>query len=298
MSPEDVKGSITVFMLYMMQGLVLGVVGCVPLVMNTMGVDMEQQAIFSMAMVPFSVKILWAPIVDSISFGKLGWRKPWIVFAQSIVGALLAGASLSFDTLVENGDIALLTGMYFVIVGCLTIQDISVDGWACSLLSPEYVGMTANLQLAGQLIGAFSWNIYFSFLDETIGYPSFLRYVSIFYLVATAAVLVLVKDTSKPENNSWSSVSNSFLNIFKLLKLKPIIILVIFCLTSKIGFAPHGEALMLKLRARCVEKKVFSRVSFFMKFFNVACAAVFIKFTRKRSLITFLYAYPFYMIGT
>jgi len=205
-----------------------------------MGVDMEQQAIFSMAMVPFSVKILWAPIVDSISFGKLGWRKPWIVFAQSIVGALLAGASLSFDTLVEvcqlcdlivfndfikNGDIALLTGMYFVIVGCLTIQDISVDGWACSLLSPEYVGMTANLQLAGQLIGAFSWNIYFSFLDETIGYPSFLRYVSIFYLVATAAVLVLVKDTSKPENNSWSSVSNSFLNIFKLLKLKPIIIL-------------------------------------------------------------------------
>ena len=55
---------------------------------------------------------------------------------------------------------------------------------------------------------------------------------------------------------------------------------------------------MLKLRARCVEKKVFSRVSFIMKFFNVACAAVFVKFTRKRSLITFLYAYPFYMIGT
>ena len=55
---------------------------------------------------------------------------------------------------------------------------------------------------------------------------------------------------------------------------------------------------MLKLRARCVEKKVFSRVSFFMKFFNVACAAAFVKFTRKRSLITFLYAYPFYMLGT
>ena len=71
--------------------------------MNTMGVDMEQQAIFSMAMVPFSVKILWAPIVDSISFGRLGWRKPWIIFAQSIVGALLAFASLSFNTLVEVG---------------------------------------------------------------------------------------------------------------------------------------------------------------------------------------------------
>jgi hypothetical protein len=113
--------------------------------------------------------------------------------------------------------------MYFLIVGFITVQDISVDGWACSLLSPEYVGMAANLQLGGQLIGAFSWNIYFSFLDETIGYPSFLRYVSIFYLVATAAVLVLVKDTSKPEDNSWNSIYNSFFNIFKLLKLKPVI---------------------------------------------------------------------------
>mgnify|MGYP003335504931 CR=1 FL=1 len=66
-----------------------------------LGSHMEQQAIFSMAMVPFSVKILWAPIVDSISFGKLGWRKPWIVFAQSIVGLLLLAASFGFNTLVE-----------------------------------------------------------------------------------------------------------------------------------------------------------------------------------------------------
>ena len=69
--------------------------------MRDMGVNMEQQAIFSMAMVPFSVKILWAPIVDSISFGKLGWRKPWIIFAQSIVGVLLLAASFGFNTLVE-----------------------------------------------------------------------------------------------------------------------------------------------------------------------------------------------------
>ena len=115
--------------------------------------------------------------------------------------------------------------MYFVIIAMLTVQDISVDGWACSLISPEYVGMTANLQLCGQLIGALSWNIYFSFLDETIGYPSFVFYVSIIFLCTTAAVLLFVKDTSEPEQNSWKAVYNSFFNIFKLLKLRPIIIL-------------------------------------------------------------------------
>ena len=104
-------------------------------------------------------------------------------------------------------------------------------------------------------------------------------------------------DSSNKNIKKWDSLAHIkivmmifFINKFWFFK-------VIYCLTSKIGFAPHGEALMLKLRARCVEKKVFSRVSFIMKFFNVACAAVFVKFTRKRSLITFLYAYPFYMIG-
>ena len=113
--------------------------------------------------------------------------------------------------------------MYFLIIGMVTVQDISVDGWACSLLSQEYVGMTANLQLGGQLIGAFSWNIYFSFLDETIGYVSFLKYVSLIYLITTVLVLIFVKDTSESENNSWQSVAASYTNIFKLLSLRPII---------------------------------------------------------------------------
>ncbi|CAG5080820.1 Oidioi.mRNA.OKI2018_I69.PAR.g9713.t1.cds [Oikopleura dioica] len=295
---EDIKGSIIVLTLYILQGLALGVVGCVPLVLNSMGVEMEDQAIFSLAMWPFSIKILWAPIVDSISFGKFGWRKPWIILAQMTVGLLFFAASLGFESFVENGQIALLTGMYFLIIGMVTVQDISVDGWACSLLSQEYVGMTANLQLGGQLIGAFSWNIYFSFLDETIGYVLFLKYVSLIYLITTVLVLIFVKDTSVSENNSWKSVAVSYTNIFKLLSLRPIIWLVIFCLTSKVGFAPHGEALMLKMRARCVEKKIFSKVSFVMKFFNIATAAAMVKFTRKRSLITFLYAYPFYMLAT
>ena len=98
---EDIKGSIIVLALYILQGMALGVVGCVPLVLNSMGVEMEDQAIFSLAMWPFSIKILWAPIVDSISFGKFGWRKPWIILAQSTVGLLFFGASLGFDSFVE-----------------------------------------------------------------------------------------------------------------------------------------------------------------------------------------------------
>ena len=118
-----------------------------------------------------------------------------------------------------------MTVIFFLIVAMITVQDISVDGWACSLLSPEYVGMTANLQLTGQLIGISSYNAYFEYFDETIGYSLFLRYVSVIFIVSTIVVLIFVNETSVANENSWSFVKTSYVNIFKLLKLKPMILL-------------------------------------------------------------------------
>jgi len=118
-----------------------------------------------------------------------------------------------------------VTVIFFLIVAMITVQDISVDGWACSLLSPEYVGMTANLQLTGQLIGISSYNAYFEYLDETIGYSAFLRYVSVILILSTVAVLIFVKETSPAKENSWAFVKTSYVNIFKLLKLKPMMLL-------------------------------------------------------------------------
>ena len=118
-----------------------------------------------------------------------------------------------------------MTFIFFLIVAMITVQDISVDGWACSLLSPEYVGMTANLQLTGQLIGISSYNAYFEYFDETIGYSLFLRYVSFIFIASTIVVWIFINETNPAKENSWSFVRTSYVNIFKLLKLKPMILL-------------------------------------------------------------------------
>ena len=100
--------------LYTMQGFALGVVMCVSLVLNSMGVKMEAQALFSFALYPFSFKILWAPIVDSISFGKFGLRKAWIVFAQTTVALLFFATSFCFETLVEVGEVKVIFFIHLV----------------------------------------------------------------------------------------------------------------------------------------------------------------------------------------
>jgi PAT family acetyl-CoA transporter-like MFS transporter 1 len=51
------------------------------------------QAIFALCSWPFSLKLLWAPIVDACFSKKFGRRKSWLVPIQLIAGVLMVGGS-------------------------------------------------------------------------------------------------------------------------------------------------------------------------------------------------------------
>jgi PAT family acetyl-CoA transporter-like MFS transporter 1 len=56
-------------------------------------VSYKQQALFSLVSLPFSFKLLWAPIVDSTSFWGLGRRKAWLLPVQCLCGVMMLLAS-------------------------------------------------------------------------------------------------------------------------------------------------------------------------------------------------------------
>ena len=59
------KSNIAVLMfLYVLQGIPLGLAGSVPYLLQSRQVNYKDQALFSFVFWPFSVKLLWAPIVD------------------------------------------------------------------------------------------------------------------------------------------------------------------------------------------------------------------------------------------
>ena len=51
------------------------------------------QAIFALCSWPFSLKLLWAPIVDACFSKKFGRRKSWLVPIQLVAGILMVGGS-------------------------------------------------------------------------------------------------------------------------------------------------------------------------------------------------------------
>lgn len=73
----------------LLQGVPVGLAfGSIPFLLKS-HLSYGQVGIFSLASYPYSMKLIWSPIVDAIYNKKLGRRKSWIVPIQACSGLLL-----------------------------------------------------------------------------------------------------------------------------------------------------------------------------------------------------------------
>ena len=151
-------------LLYTLQGIPMGLGGSVPFLMQARGISMTEQATFSMVAWPFALKLLWAPLVDSLYVGRIGRRKTWIVPAQLVMGVLLIWAGQHIDRwLGDSGvtggssepDVGTLTMLFLGFYFLAATQDIAVDGLALTILSPRNKELGATCNAIGQTVGYF-----------------------------------------------------------------------------------------------------------------------------------------------
>jgi MFS transporter, PAT family, solute carrier family 33 (acetyl-CoA transportor), member 1 len=137
---KDIPNILLILFLYVIQGIPIGMTISIPLILSSRDVSYTEQGIFSFALWPISMRILWAPIVDSIYFRRLGRRKSWLVPTEIVFGLIaLFSASFVNNLLDENKpketkDIYALTAIFAVFVTLIITHDMIMDGWAISLL--------------------------------------------------------------------------------------------------------------------------------------------------------------------
>ena len=87
---KNLKGDkvniVLLFFLYILQGVPIGIKMSMPLMLQRLNVPYSDQAIFSISRYPYSMKVLWAPIVDALFIPKFGRRKSWIIPTQYLTG--------------------------------------------------------------------------------------------------------------------------------------------------------------------------------------------------------------------
>ncbi|RYG58862.1 hypothetical protein EON64_20860, partial [archaeon] len=155
--------------LYMLQGIPMGLCASIPLLLKEKGSSYEALSLFSLVTTPFSMKIIWAPIVDTYYIPSFGRRKSWLVPIQFLTAfAMIAGAdyvgmwlkdpSVAPAQSSQSLDVYALTSFFFLLYLLMATQDIAVDGWALTMLSAPNVGYASAANAVGQSLGVFLSN--------------------------------------------------------------------------------------------------------------------------------------------
>ena len=243
-------------LLYTLQGIPMGLFGSVPFLMQQKKVSMLDQSQFSLAVWPFSLKLLWAPLVDSVYSGRVGRRKTWIVPAQLAIGVLLLWSSLHIDTWLGEGidsadvDVGTLTKLFLAFYFLAATQDIAVDGLALTILSPRNKELGATCNAIGQSVGA---NVaYTGFLAlYTYGYVTLGGFMSFWggvFLLSTVWVAVAKGDEHEPLRGSVGSIlTSAYGEMLTVLKLPAVRSMALVLLTAKAALGVFDAVVPLRL---------------------------------------------------
>jgi MFS transporter, PAT family, solute carrier family 33 (acetyl-CoA transportor), member 1 len=263
---SDKRNFLLLCLLYFLQGIPMGLaMGSLPFLLKN-HLSYGQIGIFSLAAYPYSLKLLWSPIVDAVWSRRFGRRKSWITPIQTISGISMIWLGTRIDKMMvaagenDGAGVWSFTGWWFLLVLLCATQDIAVDGWAISLLSVENLSYASTAQTVGLTAGSFlSHTVFLAFnapdfanrwfrttpqkygLMTLGGYMEFWGWV---YLIVTLGLAVLKKEEKTKERDGIMEVYRSMLGV---LKLKNIHSLIIVMLIAKLGFVTNDSVTNLKL---------------------------------------------------
>lgn len=167
--------------LYVLQGIPLGLAGAIPLILQSRKISYSEQAMFSLVYWPFSLKLIWAPIVDAVYSSRIGRRKSWMVPTQYMIGFFMLYLSTRVSYLLGDEDpsvepsVLILTTIFFMLNFLAATQDVAVDGWALTMLSRENVGYASTCNSVGQTAGFFLGNVLLLALESADFCNQYLR---------------------------------------------------------------------------------------------------------------------------
>ncbi len=117
--------------------------------MKDQGVDLTVIGMMALVGLPYTLKFLWAPLVDRYTLPFLGRRRGWMLVAQLALMAAIAGLGQSDPA--QNP--WMLAFAAFLVTFFSASQDIVVDAYRREDLSDEELGLGSSLYINGYRVG-------------------------------------------------------------------------------------------------------------------------------------------------
>jgi len=162
--------------------------------------DEEIGELKAIILIPWSFKLIWAPIMDSYTIRSMGRRRPWIIGAELLMAVTLLG-------LIGLGDLSdqlkPLLFMYFLHNCFASLQDVCTDAMAVDLLPDDEQGQTNGMMWGSKLVGKAGGAWALSYVINWGGIEACVA-VQIALLVLIMAVPLLILERPGERYLPWS----------------------------------------------------------------------------------------------
>ena len=154
--------------------------------LTTLHVDITTIASFSLVGLPYSLKFLWAPLMDRYMPPLMGRRRGWILLMQLALAAMLVCMAMT-DPVTALPRMALFA---FLLAFLSASQDIVYDAYRTDLLPPAERGLGAAVTVGGYRLAMIVSGALILVLSGRIGWQNSYLLMAILMLVATIPTLL------------------------------------------------------------------------------------------------------------
>ncbi|MDF1750009.1 MAG: MFS transporter [Alphaproteobacteria bacterium] len=212
--------------------------------LRTQGLDLTSIGLFAAVGLPYSLKFLWAPVIDKVPLpvltAQLGQRRSWALFIQVLLmGAI---AALGFT----DPSVAVLpTAIIATVIGFLSAsQDVVIDALRIELLTQDEQGAGAAATQGGYRLGLLISGAGALLLSDYVSWTFVFLFLSGFMMLGMIAILM----TKEPEHPAMDRITDmrTFMKVgvvspFSEFLVRPgAFIILTFVLLYKFGDAIGG----------------------------------------------------------
>ena len=148
--------------LYFAEGLPFGIAYDVwPVFFRVHGVSLREIGLMSLLSLPWTWKMLWAPLVD-----RWGSRQHWITAALFVLGA----ATIAIVPQDPSNPSWLMWGLLLLFTTASATQDIAIDAYAVDVATPETTGSINGVRVSAARIALLAGGGGFVFLADFTGW--------------------------------------------------------------------------------------------------------------------------------
>ncbi|MCB1604398.1 MAG: AmpG family muropeptide MFS transporter [Gammaproteobacteria bacterium] len=205
----------------------------IPAWLKDAGVDLSDIGLFQLIGIPYTIKFLWAPLLDRYRFPFLGQRRSWMFVTQLLL--ILSIASIGFFS--PQNQISTIVMLTVIMTTFSATQDIVIDAYRRELLSDEELGAGNAWFVNAYRFSSLVPGSLALVLADRIDWQYVFPIVALFMLVGLVTTLFIPEHDIKHDNNKTlaQSIVEPLAEYFSRFSYKHGILILVFLMLYKLG---------------------------------------------------------------